>query len=421
MAESVGSASMASLKAELARKQEQFKREQLDPALKNTRIQEVKSKRAAGWLKNQGVGLRAQRDKEALEDDSRSLERSEAILKAKAALYERLRKRPLSLEEQQKYLVDFEAMYLDRMYDMRDTEKSMADQDSFTTAQDEDNDSVLDDIWVDYVDAFGRSRRCTRKDLVELKKLDAKILGLSSEETRAPSTRGESSYSKGYTEGSGNSAWDREHSESATLYDANGHFGDNVQGQKRDLVSRDMQREMVRQRWEQETSTEQHRGPVHFETVRDGEVRTMGTGYFAFSSDEAERAKQKSALDQLRDETIKARERRDKMKRRRKDKLQERLAKIKQRKAKAAAHAVSHNSSGSGSEDVDVRGGQGSPSAALVRGDGGVQNAEDQSGPATLASTNVTDLVQEDLSSFLDSLYGGDDSSSEGDDKVDEP
>lgn len=43
-------------------------------------------------------------------------------------------------------------------------------------------------------------------------------------------------------------------------------------------------------------------GPIHYETVRQGEIRQLGTGYFQFSTDEKERAKQMQALHQLRAE-----------------------------------------------------------------------------------------------------------------------
>jgi len=43
-------------------------------------------------------------------------------------------------------------------------------------------------------------------------------------------------------------------------------------------------------------------GPIHYETVRHREIRTMGTGYYRFSTDEAERGEQMAALGSLREQ-----------------------------------------------------------------------------------------------------------------------
>ena len=43
----------------------------------------------------------------------------------------------------------------------------------------------------------------------------------------------------------------------------------------------------------------QPEGPLHYEGVRGGEVRTHGVGYYAFSSDETKRQEQMKLLDNL--------------------------------------------------------------------------------------------------------------------------
>ena len=108
--------SLVNLKAELARKQEEYRREKSDPALRDERLQAKKSKRAAAWMKqNKGVLERHRRDVLEETQQGQSLAQVEAKLKAKAALYERLRQGDMTPEEQETYLVDFERKFLDRM------------------------------------------------------------------------------------------------------------------------------------------------------------------------------------------------------------------------------------------------------------------------------------------------------------------
>ncbi|EGD81851.1 hypothetical protein PTSG_11390, partial [Salpingoeca rosetta] len=112
----VNTASLVNLKAELARKQEEYVREKNDPSARDERLQQRKSKRAAGWIKqNKGVLERHRRDVLQQEQEGQSLVQVEAKLKAKAALYERLRQGDMTPEEQEKYLVDFEQKILDRL------------------------------------------------------------------------------------------------------------------------------------------------------------------------------------------------------------------------------------------------------------------------------------------------------------------
>ncbi|EGD74972.1 hypothetical protein PTSG_12549 [Salpingoeca rosetta] len=100
-----------------------------------------------------------------------------------------------------------------------------------------------------------------------------------------------------------------------------------------------MQREERRQQWEEQMEAErnQPRGPIHYETVRAGEIRNLGTGYFAFSKDEIERGQQRELLEQLREETQRGRSKREKLKQRRERALQARLAKIRQRRGDGGA------------------------------------------------------------------------------------
>lgn len=119
--------------------------------------------------------------------------------------------------------------------------------------------------WVDYIDEFGRTRRCLRRDLPSQRRA-----------AQEDPYRGQAPWGSGA---------------------ATGH-----PGAAPDLMSADMRREREREEWEDQARQEVLHGPIHFETVRNEEIRTMGTGYYRFSTDEAERGEQMQTLNTLRDE-----------------------------------------------------------------------------------------------------------------------
>ena len=73
-----------------------------------------------------------------------------------------------------------------------------------------------------------------------------------------------------------------------------------------DLLSEDMRRERERRQWELEAEDELEQdkpvGPVHYQELRAGEVRTHGTAYYAFSKDEEQRREQLGLLNKLREQ-----------------------------------------------------------------------------------------------------------------------
>lgn len=73
-------------------------------------------------------------------------------------------------------------------------------------------------------------------------------------------------------------------------------------------------------------------GPVHYQQRKNNEIRTLGVGYFKFSTDEEARQQEMAALNKMREETIANREKQDKLKKRRAEAATDRLKKIKMRK-----------------------------------------------------------------------------------------
>ncbi|XP_035686450.1 coiled-coil domain-containing protein 174-like isoform X5 [Branchiostoma floridae] len=293
----VNAASIVDLKAELIRKQGEFKKEKLQPS--TTAKPKVSSKQKGGIFNksNAGVAERSQRDVEQQAEDRKNHDKSRAALEEKAKLYDQMMKGNTIPDEDGSgvFLVDFQKKVLDsvKAQAREDAGKGQsAEGERLAAEEDAGNDDIPEpsdpeEQWVDYVDSLGRSRRCMKKDLAALQDMDRKL---------GP-----------------------EHS----------------QGSK-DLMSADMIREEQRQKWEQEEQEALSRpvGPVHYQQVRHNEVRDMGVGYYAFSKEETERQKQMETLSMLREETQDQRVKREKLKEKRKAALQARLAKVKQRKAK---------------------------------------------------------------------------------------
>lgn len=287
----VTASSLVDLKAELYRKQEQFKQEKLGQESAGAGFtSKSKVKKPNVWSKqNTGVSARAEKDAEQLAEEQSSIDTSRRKLEEKAKLYEQMTKGDFPDEETEGlYLVDFTQKIIDKKRGtLAQMEKDDKDRDSSSSNLPPQNP---DEEWVDYVDALGRSRRCMKKDLPDFKKMDQELKG-----------KGRASADK-------------------------------------TLLSEDMRRELQRQEWEKEEEEAMKRpvGPLHYEDIRGQEARELGVGYFAFSQDEEQRRKQRETLDMLRDQTTEQRTKREQLKEKRQAILQARLAKLRQRKMKKA-------------------------------------------------------------------------------------
>ncbi|KAM7005772.1 coiled-coil domain-containing protein 174 [Tautogolabrus adspersus] len=286
----VTASSLVDLKAELYRKQEQFKQEKLgqeSPAAGF--LTKSKDKKSNIWSKqNAGVSARAEKDAEQLAEEQNSLDSSRHKLEQKAKLYEQMTKGDFPDEETEGlFLVDFTQKIIDKERAVkRETERE--DEERRNSLSPIPPPQNADEEWVDYVDALGRSRRCMKKDLPGFKKMDQDLTG-----------KGKASADK-------------------------------------TLLSEDMRRELQRQEWEREEEEAMKRpiGPIHYEDMRGQEARELGVGYFAFAQDEEHRRKQRETLDMLRDQTTEQRNKREQLKNKRQTILQARLAKVRQRKIK---------------------------------------------------------------------------------------
>ncbi|XP_055016840.1 coiled-coil domain-containing protein 174 isoform X2 [Boleophthalmus pectinirostris] len=305
---SVTASSLVDLKAELYRKQEQFKQEKLAQVSggAGSKVKEkFTTKKPSVWSKqNAGVSTRAQKDAEQLAEEQDNLNAARHKLEQKAKLYEQMSKGDLPDEETEGlFLVDFTQKIIDKKKETlsqqeRQREMERERERERKEEEEEERESMLpipapenpDEEWVDYVDSLGRSRRCMKKDLPNFQRMD---LDLNTGK---------------------------------------------VPDDQKTLLSEDMRRELQRKEWEREEEEAMKRpvGPIHYENIRAQEARDLGVGYFAFSHDEEERRKQRDTLDMLRDQTTDQRNKRERLKEKRQALLQARLAKVRQRKKKKA-------------------------------------------------------------------------------------
>ncbi|NXG35386.1 CC174 protein, partial [Dromaius novaehollandiae] len=295
----VAASSLVDLKAELFRKQEEFKKEKL---LKDAGIStkpKTSNKKPSIWNKqNAGVANRSEKDVEQRTEEDQTLDKSRKKLEEKAKLYEKMTKGDFPDEETEDlYLVDFTQKIIDRQREVQELYQSEAARKTFEKEiDDEETQPEMeipppqdpDEEWVDYVDSLGRSRRCMKKDLPSLLKMDQELQG------------------------------------KRQIPDGN------------TLLSEDMRRELQRQQWEreEEEALRKPMGPIHYEDIRDNEARQLGVGYFAFSRDKELRHKQRATLDMLREQTLDQRTKREQIKEKRKAALEARLSKLRARKAK---------------------------------------------------------------------------------------
>ncbi|NWZ32626.1 CC174 protein, partial [Asarcornis scutulata] len=338
----VAASSLVDLKAELFRKQEEFKKEKL---LKDAGIfakPKPLNKKPSIWSKqNTGVANRAEKDVEQKAEEDQTLDKSRKKLEEKAKLYEKMAKGDFPDEETEDlYLVDFTQKIIDKQREVQELYQNEAAKKTLEKEADEEETEPEmeipppedpDEEWVDYVDFLGRSRRCMKKDLPSLLKMDQELQG--------------------------------------KRFDPDGNT----------LLSEDMKRELQRQQWEkeEEAALKKPMGPIHYEDIRENEARQLGVGYFAFSRDQELRHKQRATLDMLREQTLDQRTKREQIKEKRKAALEARLSKLRARKVKKLRE--------DGLEEE----------AAKLENGGMIKQAEQEAPRVTSASRKVEVVIQE--------------------------
>ncbi|XP_071151754.1 coiled-coil domain-containing protein 174-like [Mytilus edulis] len=315
----ISSSSIIDLKAELFRKQEEFKQQKLQSSSTSYVKSRPTEKKSTVWSKqNVGVLQRAQKDLESKAEDENEYEKSRKALEKKSKLYEQISKGGGIPEEDgsKVFLVDFQKKVIDNLLEERNKQR---DEEGHRLSKDEQICDAYIPVakdegeeWIDYTDSLGRSRRCMKKDLSMLKERDKDLQGKQ----------------------------------------------DRIEDKEKDnalptLMSDDMRRELLRQKWEKE-ELEAMNGPIHYSNVRFDEKRSHGVGFFEFDRNEAGRQEQLDTLNQLRKQTQDERSKKEKLKEKRKAMLDARLAKVKQRKLIREGGSIVPDALLKNDEDADI-------------------------------------------------------------------
>jgi len=220
-------------------------------------------------------------------EESETLKRSRETLEKKARLYEKKLQEAISKQTQPRHQDELEDEQEDEdERELIDFQQKIAQealirrQRIIVEANDDIHDqknvsqsNESDGEYITYVDNFGRTRRCLKNDLPDLYKQDSEV------KPRAPAP---------------------------------------VNFVKESDQDDEQEKESLQ--------------ATHYQNVHFGEIRDHGPGYYAFDEEEEKRKEQMKLLNQLRQDTLKQREAREKLKERRKHMMKERLAKIAQRK-----------------------------------------------------------------------------------------
>uniref|UniRef100_A0A3Q2YKQ7 Coiled-coil domain containing 174 n=1 Tax=Hippocampus comes TaxID=109280 RepID=A0A3Q2YKQ7_HIPCM len=221
----VTASSLVDLKAELYRKQEQFKQQRLGQESAGTGHKPKPIvKKPNVWVKqNSGVSARAEKDAEQLAEDHKITLGTPPTV---CVIAKKKKKFLITLtlfsdeETEGLYLVDFAQKIIDRRRETQTQKDADSEEEERTRLSPVPPPQNPDEEWVDFVDALGRSRRCMKKDLPDFMKMDFNFKGTGKVSA--------------------------------------------------DLLSEDMRRELQRQEWEREEEEAMKKpvGPVHYENIR---------------------------------------------------------------------------------------------------------------------------------------------------------
>ncbi|BFZ09689.1 hypothetical protein BsWGS_12728 [Bradybaena similaris] len=297
--------SMVDLKAELFRKQEEFKRQKAAGSSFVRVPKPEKNNKGGIWnQQNAGVLARAKKDEASRTSEEDDVHiKSRRALEEKARLYDKLCNSSTIPDEDGSdyYLVDFQKKAIDSIVeDQEASRKKEAEEEEaerVSLAAEIPKPADPDEEWIDFKDSLGRDRRCMKKDLDHLMKQDRDLALAASRKTR----------------------------ELGTLGDSN---------QLPSLMSADMHREMMRQKWEDEMKELQEKGQqdIHYSNVRFDEIRSHGVGFFQFSKDHEKREEQLEDLKKMRKETQDEHSHKERIMDKRKAMIEARLAKVRQRR-----------------------------------------------------------------------------------------
>lgn len=303
---SVNLSSLLSLKAELLRKQHEVR---LAKATKPSATEFRPSKGGGDKEKSKDLGYKAVGksgdDAKVYEaEDHAQLDKSRRVLEAKSKFYERMSRSGGSLNSDDNCLVMFNRKKQEEHQEHLPQEcETRQRQSSSSSSGDEDEGEGDEDDEVEYVDCLGRTRKCLRKELSEAKRRDRRLAESMPE--RLDQTQANWMID---TKGSHDQTSDNEDGDDEPSYGPPA-----PESVLSDALSTMTKHDEQRLNWERKEQENFDKPDVHYQDVFFDEARTHGVGYYAFSTDEAERKQQQIALEEARKATTAEQTRRDEM------------------------------------------------------------------------------------------------------------
>lgn len=300
---SVNISSLLSLKAELQRKQHEVRMAKQSSASANkfrpSKTHSKSEKSAKSSKDGNYVEISRNDDVKVYEsEDFGQLDKSRRVLEAKSKYYDQMTRSGGSLNSDDNCLVMFNRKRQEQDRDERQQQPSPPPHERLsrsrsrsTSEEGENAEAGNDDDEVEYTDCLGRTRTCLRKDLKEALQRDKQLADSMPE--RLDQTKANWLIDTKGTHNSDPEADDDEPS-----------FGPKpTESVYSEALSTMTKHDEQRANWDRKEQENIDKPNVHYQDVFFDEARTHGVGYYAFSTDEAERIQQQRELEKARQET----------------------------------------------------------------------------------------------------------------------
>lgn len=315
----VNLSSLLSLKAELQRKQHEVKlakatktaANEFKPSKVHNDKKKSEASNSSSKIKKYNEVSRNEDIKVYESEDYAQLDKSRRVLEAKSKFYDRMSRSGGSLNSDDNCLVMFNRKRQDQQFDKEPEDHRrnvQRERLSSSSSSSSDSNSINagnygdDDDEVEYIDCLGRTRKCLRKDLEEAKRRDKQLADSMPE--RLDQTKANWMID---TQGNRNSDDEGENNEEPS-------YGPQpTESVFSEALSTMTKHDEQRMNWERKEIENFDKPDVHYQDVFFDEARTHGVGYYAFSTDEAERKHQQHELEQSRKATQAEQKRRDEL------------------------------------------------------------------------------------------------------------
>ncbi|XP_035904095.1 coiled-coil domain-containing protein 174 [Anopheles stephensi] len=327
----IDKSSLLSLKAELLRKQEEVGR-----AKASTSIEDFVPKKVSKPEKDVSSSRKDRREKKDKSkpivtelEDSAQLARSKQMLQAKAKYYDRMVAAGGSLNSDENSLVMFNKKKQDTKpaYNLSDESPRESSVSSSSVSSDSEEDGEGgDNKWVEYTDCLGRTRKCLKEDLKACLARDRELAKTMEprDGQRREDMQGPSKVNAPPVKESVQSARPEKiiNQQEATDEEEDGEIVGPMPPAMGQIGGTDIGerfREMKDQ-WAEQEEANLEKDSIHYQDVLFDEARLHGVGYYAFSTDQQERNRQRDELDSIRESTLEAQKERETLRKAR-DKL----------------------------------------------------------------------------------------------------